>query len=247
VLSDLHLERGDPPPALAQADVVVLAGDIAVGTDGVSWAREWARDRPVLYLAGNHEFYGRELPGLIDELREAAAGSSVTVLENDAVEIDGVRFLGCSLWSDFSFDGAERRGVSMALCERVVNDYSQIRFGPEDRALRPRDTLALHRASRRWLSEMLAGGHDGTTVVLTHHSPVILGRPPVPHLRLLAGAFASDLSELMDRARTPLWIFGHTHRATDVDVNGTRVLSNPCGYPSQPVGGYDPGLTIEVA
>jgi predicted phosphohydrolase len=245
VLSDLHLEQGPFGPRGVESDAVVLAGDIATGTRGLDWARRWAGDRPVLYVAGNHEFYGHEMPGLIDQLRRAAAGSSVRVLENDELTLDGVRFLGCTLWSDFDFDGSERRAEAMRLCERVVNDYKQIRFGPQARALAARDTRMLHLSSRRWLAARLAQPYTGPTVVITHHSPLIRTRPPVPQLRALAGAFASDVTELMGADRVALWIYGHTHRVADLEVRGTRVLSNPRGYPHQPVAGFDPTCMVE--
>ncbi len=246
VLSDLHLERGPSIPNAVDADVVVLAGDIDRGTRGVEWARAWGGGRPVLYLAGNHEFYGHSIPGLIDELRHAADGSAVHVLENDEVVLGRVRFLGCTLWSDFEFDGPQRRADAMRLCERVVNDYEQIRFGPGDRPLAARDTRMLHLSSRRWLQTRLAQPHDGPTVVLTHHAPLIRTRPPLPEMRALAGAFASDVTDLMGADRVALWIFGHTHRSADLDVRGTRILSNPAGYPHQEVAGFDPDLVVDV-
>jgi len=246
VLSDLHLEHGPVMPPGVEADVVILAGDIGAGTRGVERARAWARGRPVLYVAGNHEFYGHAMPGLIDDLRDAAAGSSVHVLENDQVRLDGVRFLGCTLWSDFDFDGPEHRAQSMAVCDRVVSDYKQITFGPARRGLTARDTRTLHLASRRWLATRLAQPHDGPTVIVTHHAPVIQTRPPVRALRALAGAFASDLTDLMGADRVALWIFGHTHRVTDLKRRGTRVLSNPAGYPHQPTAGFDPARVVEV-
>ena len=247
MLSDLHLERRSLVPAGIDADAVVLAGDIATGTRGVDWARSWASGRPVLYVAGNHEFYGHAIPGLIDELRQAAVGSSVHVLENDEVVLDGVRFLGCTLWSDFEFDGRERRAESMRLCERVVNDYEYITFGPGGRTLTARDTRMFHLSSRRWLAARLAQPHNGATVIVTHHAPLIRTRPPVPELRALAGAFASDVTDLMGADRVALWIFGHTHRVADLEVRGTRILSNPGGYPHQPVTGFDPDCVIELA
>ncbi|MGA2013895.1 MAG: metallophosphoesterase [Solirubrobacteraceae bacterium] len=246
VLSDLHLERAGFEPPEVDADVFVLAGDIGRGTDGVRWAREWAAGRPVLYLAGNHEFYGHALPGLIAQLRAAAAGSTVSMMENDELIVAGVRFLGCTLWSDFDFDGAERRAQSMAFCQRVVNDYEHIRLHPQGRTLTPLDTRTVHLASRRWLHDRLARHHDGPTVVITHHAPLILGRPPVAQLRAIAGAFASDLTELMGAERVALWIYGHTHRRADLEIRGTRVVSNPRGYPHQPVAGFDRGCVIEV-
>jgi Calcineurin-like phosphoesterase len=219
---------------------------VARGTRGVEWARSWARGRPVLYVAGNHEPYGHALPALTGELRRAAAGSSVRVLENDEALIGGVRFLGCTLWSDFDFAGPEQRADSMKLCALLVNDYEHIEFAPRRRTLQPRDTRTLHVASRRWLAARLARPHDGPTVVVTHHAPLIRTRPADPAVRALAGAFASDLTALMGRERVDLWIFGHTHRAADLDVRGTRVVSNPRGYPDAPVRGFDPQRVVVV-
>jgi predicted phosphodiesterase len=246
VLSDLHLEHApfDEPPA--DADVIVLAGDIGTGTDGVAWAREWAGGRPVLYVAGNHEFYGERFPDLIDDLRAEADGSTVQVLESDEVVIGDTRFLGCALWSDFAFAGPEHRERSMSICERLVNDYGQIRVGPEGRRLTPADTLAVHRASRDWLAQRLAAPWSGPTVVITHHQPVITGRPDQAVMQAIAGAFASDLATLMGADRVGLWIYGHTHRSADLHVAGTRIVSNPRGYPHQPVAGFQPGLVIDV-
>jgi predicted phosphodiesterase len=245
VLSDLHLEQEPFAPPNVQADLVVLAGDVGRGTSGVQWAREWANGRPMLYVAGNHEFYGHAWPGLIDELRSVAAGSALHVLENDERIIGGVRFLGCTLWSDFEFDGPERREASMRVCERVVNDYGQIELATQGRPLAAEDTRAAHLASREWLRAKLAEPFDGATVVVTHHAPLIRTRPSSPVWRALAGAFASDLTELMGSKRVALWIFGHTHRAADLNVRGTRVVSNPRGYPHEPVAGFDPGYVVE--
>jgi predicted phosphodiesterase len=246
VLSDLHLEQERFEPPDVQADLVVLAGDIGLGTSGVSWAHEWADGRPTLYVAGNHEFYGHSWPGLIDELRGATAGSSLRVLENDEAIIDGVRFLGCTLWTDFDFDGPERRADAMRLCERVVNDYSQIAFDPLGRRLIAGDTRTAHLESRQWLAAKLEQQFDGPTVVVTHHAPLIRTRPPSKVWRALACAFASDLTALMGGERVALWIFGHTHRVADLDVRGTRVISNPRGYPHEPVAGFDPGYVVEL-
>ena len=140
VLSDLHLEREAFAAPPADADVVVLAGDVARGTRGIEWARGWADGAPVLYVAGNHEFYGHALPELVDDLRRAAEGSAVRVLERDEVVVAGVRFLGCTLWSDFDFGGTEHRAESMRVCGRVVNDYRHIAHA--GRTLRPPDTRA---------------------------------------------------------------------------------------------------------
>jgi Icc-related predicted phosphoesterase len=247
VLSDLHLEHAPFAPTPVDADVIVLGGDVAPGVAGVEWAASRFDGMPVLYVAGNHEFYGHDLPGLVERMRAAAVGSTVRVLENDAMIIDGVRFLGCSLWSDFDFAGADKRENSMRICARLINDYKQITASERGRRLQPQDTRDIHVASRAWLATSLASHHDGPTVVVTHHAPLIR-RPENINavLEAVGGAFASDLTELMDGEAVDLWIFGHIHRMVDTDVNGTRVLSNQRGYPHEPVSGFDPALVVEL-
>jgi predicted phosphodiesterase len=246
VLSDLHLEHAPFTVPEVEADVTVLAGDIAPGTAGIEWMRRHLDGRPVLFVAGNHEFYGHSLPGLTGRLRDAARGTGINVLENDELVLEGVRFLGCSLWSDFDLAGAENRANTMRICERLVNDYKRIRASDPDRPLRAQDTRDLHLASRAWLTERLATAHDGPTVVITHHAPLVRQRPDNSLMAAVGGAFASDLSGLMDAAAVDLWIFGHIHRALDTQVNGTRVLSNQRGYPHEPVAGFDPAMVVEL-
>jgi hypothetical protein len=71
-------------------------------------------------------------------------------------------------------------------------------------------------------------------------------RPPQPVLRAVAGAFASDLSDLMGGDRVALWIYGHTHRVADLDVRGTQIVSNPRGYPHDLAAGFDPTRVVEL-
>jgi predicted phosphohydrolase len=246
VLSDLHVEFAPFEPPATDGDVLVLAGDTGFGTVGVELAQRWSEGRPVLFVAGNHEYYRHALPALTDELRAAAAGSCVHVLEDDAVVLEGVRFLGCTLWSDFLAAGADEMERSMAVCGRLLNDYEVITWSEEGRALRPEDTRALHARSRAWLEQRLTVPHDGPTVVITHHAPLLPAPPPSPFHRALVGAFASDLSPLMDGERVGLWIYGHVHRAADVEIGGTRLLSNPRGYPHEPVEAFEPGLVVDV-
>src|SRR5580692_6330672 len=101
ILSDLHMEFGlvDIPPT--EADVVVLAGDIHLGPEGCQWARKQFPDKPVIYILGNHEYYRHSLPELAELLKAETDGSNICVLENDAVEINGLTILGCTLWTDF--------------------------------------------------------------------------------------------------------------------------------------------------
>jgi predicted phosphodiesterase len=240
VLSDLHLEAApfDPPPA--DADVVVLAGDIHNGAAGVEWARRRFAC-PVLYLAGNHEPYDGEFAATSAAIEAAARGSQVAVLDCDRVVIGGVRFLGCTLWTDFDLDGAEGRELALGRHRDWLVDFRAIRYG--DRAFAPDDSIDLHRRHRAWLATELEAPFGGATVVVTHHAPHRGSIAPRFASHPLNAAFVNDLDVLMGRAA--LWIHGHTHRALDYTVRGTRVVCNARGYPGEDTG-FRADLVVEV-
>src|SRR5262245_13341223 len=128
ILSDLHLEFGNVEIPETEADVVVLAGDIHLGREGRRWARTQFPDKPVIYVLGNHEFYRHSLPDLTQSLKRETAGSHIHVLENDALEIGGYTFLGCTLWTDFRL--TLNRQVAMLTAEDIMSDYSVVDFSP---------------------------------------------------------------------------------------------------------------------
>lgn len=226
VLSDLHLTVASLARPDNDADVVILAGDIARPAEAIAWAAPFAR--PVLYVAGNHEFYGSSIDDTRAALARESEGTCVRVLDDDVVVLGGVRFVGTTLWTDFLLDGAERRDEAMREAQRFIRDFSRIRVG--DRAFSPEDSAERFAMHRGFLARTLATPFDGPTVVITHHAPA----PPSVHARFrgssLNGCFVSDLTSMLDGARAKLWIHGHTHDSFDYAVNGTRVLCNPRGY-----------------
>jgi predicted phosphodiesterase len=107
ILSDLHLGQGELAPPANDAEVIVLAGDIGRPAQALAWAAQLGK--PVLYVAGNHEFYGGSLQGTAAQLEELAAGSAIRVLDQGSQLIGNVRFLGCTLWTDFRLFGEGER------------------------------------------------------------------------------------------------------------------------------------------
>ena len=245
-MSDLHLEfTGYAPDVVADAreDLVVLAGDIGTGTDGIHWAKRTFPNTPVLYVLGNHEFYGYDWEQLIDEARSACEGSNVRLLENDVFRYRGVRFLGTSLWTSFMLAGLYGQPQAMLACERAINDFRFIRSG--GRNLLARETVERHERSAGWLRQELEGS-DEVTVVITHHAPCLPARHPKYPLDDISNTFFSDLPEAF--FQTPAaWVFGHTHYSMEaVRHVGTKLYSNQRGYPRERVD-FDWCKVLEVA
>jgi Icc-related predicted phosphoesterase len=253
VASDLHIEferPGEPEPAPVAAglhprdgpdlgaiqgevDLLVLAGDIDLGTAGIAYADEAARflGVPAVYVLGNHEAYHGDLNDVLDGCRAAAAETDgrVLFLENDAVEVAGVRVLGCTLWTDYAINGDPPAGMRDAAAG--LADHRLIRNG--GRRFMPADALVRHEESRRWLERELARAGPQPVVVATHHAPVRAAVEPRFEGSPLSPAFVSDLEPLIDAHRPAAWIWGHTHYSVDVTRRGTRCISAQRGYPGE--------------
>lgn len=227
--------RGDWNLALPDPesyDLVILAGDIHAHTHAIPWAAK-TFSKPVIYVPGNHEFYGAHLIGLTAELRKCAARySHVHLLDNDAIEIGGVRILGAVLWTDFMLYGSDRGTMGRCLNEAKhgMSDFSVIRFSGGG-FLSPVDTVRLHRVSTSFLAEALATPFDGPTIVVTHHLPSMHSVADRFKSALMSAAFASNLDHLV--AKADLWIHGHTHDGFDYRIGKCRVVCNPRGYPDR--------------
>ena len=249
ILSDLHLSQAGMPLPRADADAVILAGDIARPEQALEWASRFGR--PVLYVPGNHEFYGASIPGTLQRLRQLCAGTCVQVLDRDEVRMGRVRFLGATLWTDFLLDGdGSGRATAEETALRLVRDFQRIHVDEDQAELfTPSHCAACFARDAAWLASKLAQPHDGPTVVITHHAP----SPRSIHPRFagspLNACFVSDAHRLLDGRRVQLWVHGHTHDSFDYAVNGTRVVCNPRGYAREGVNenaSFDPNFTLDV-
>jgi Icc-related predicted phosphoesterase len=240
LVSDLHVEFA-PVYVAVVADVVVAAGDIGARETALPVIDGWIEDgAEVVLVLGNHEFYGRDYDETIQQWRAwADERPRLHLLDRDAVILDGVRFLGATLWTDFG-----RSWRAMRIGERCMNDFHVIRY--RGRRLTPEDTAHLHAVDVAWLEQMLAARHDGPTVVVTHHLP-----HPGSVARQYLGdelnpAFVSDLDHVIRAGRPALWCHGHTHTPCDHYQHGTRIVCNPGGYPGERYTAFDPALILEV-
>jgi len=245
ILSDLHLEFAPFQPLPTEADVVVLAGDIHLGKDGVQWAKEIFTDKIVIYVLGNHEFYYHATPILFDQLHELASHSQVHVLENESIEIEGVKFFGCTLWTDFKLWGDVEAAALEA--QSRMTDYYRIKMSPTLRKLQANDTASFHADSFQWLSQALKLTQTSSKkVVITHHAPSARSLPAIFRSELIGAALVSPLDEFIQDSDIDVWIHGHVHKTLDYHIGKTRIVCNPRGYPREKLSTFNPNLVIEV-
>lgn len=239
VISDVHLEFGSFELPDKNCDVLIAAGDIGVGVEGLEWLQ--SLDVPVIYVAGNHEYWGYELNDLSDQLKDLSKGSNVHYLEKNSVIIEGIRFIGCTLWTDFN--ETDDQNVMEEL-QSMMNDFRYISF--DDGAVTPEHFIKINQESKKWLNRELTKKHNGATVVVTHHAPCVKSWASDPD-DYLKYAYCNELDVVLKENDIDLWVHGHIHHSNDYNKHGVRVVSNPRGYKGyQIVENFNPGKTIRI-
>lgn len=250
ILSDLHLSQGGLPLPDTGADIVVLAGDIARPQKAIEWAKGF--DQPVIYIAGNHEYYGSSLGATLATLKELARGTNIHVLDQDEITLGGVRFVGATLWTGFNLSSQQtQRQQAQDQAMALLRDFSLIKSDQNPGGLfTPQESIDVFERHCAWLATKLVQPFNGPTVVITHHAPSPKSIHPRFEGSLLNNCFVSNAEHLFGTANTPLWIHGHTHDSFDYTIKNTRVVCNPRGYCKDGVNEnalFDPNLVVEVA
>ena len=260
LLSDLHLEShphftAQPAPG---ADVLVLAGDIGSYQDGSLLSSLNIADfglarfsplpiaqggagwpTPVFFIPGNHEYDGLDFDEAHSRLRETCEKLGIVWLERECIVMQGVRFIGCTLWTDFdaltsspTLHGKVTVGEQLKVREkafRAANYYLKKNHSTQNSE--PMLAAALREEglkSQAWLRQALAVAFDGPTVVVTHFAPSLRSADPRYGLVPGTAGFCNALDDLLLSAQ--LWLHGHLHCPADYVANGCRVVANPLGY-----------------
>ena len=254
IRSDLHFRSGGVPSSFHFSpahDVQILAGDIMPVPGYVIDGIDRLATAPIVYVAGNHEFYGACIDDEIADARRASQRAEhVRFLENAMTVIAGVRFLGATLWTDYALDPVFDVEMSMQAARQSIRDHDAITTRPATPGrpsirFTPQDALALHRESRAWLKHAFSTPFDGPTVVVTHHAPSPLSIHDRYEGDIVNAAFASDLTADIERWQPALWIHGHVHNRFDYRIGKTRVICNPAGYAHEDTS-FDPELVIDL-
>jgi len=261
ILSDLHNEflrkekfnsshkwTGSIP--VTDADIIVLAGDIDTGVHGAEWAiNESERlSKKIIYVLGNHEFYGYEFKGLKEKIQNLCEGTLVSCLDyGDSIENE-VRFIGATLWTDYKAFTELPKEMVMSSIENVLADHRRIRFNSANQTIKfkPHHALTQHNIELAWIKKQLSEPFKGKTVVVTHHGPHLVCQHPAFPINEISAAFHSDLSHLIEMNDINLWIYGHTHSNLDCVMSDTRIISNQAGYPGENVAGFKANLVVAL-
>lgn len=250
IFSDLHVDVMPPRPIgiTPDVDAVVVAGDVCQGAERAFAALRLVvpMQVPIIMTLGNHEFYRRCWHEEVATARVQASLYGVYLLENDTVTVDGVRFVGCTLWTDYCLFGAQNVPAAVHAAATGLNDHRRITWSKEPwRRFRPQEALLLHKRARAFIETALAEPCNGPTVVVTHHAPHPGSLHPRYQSDLLSAAYVSDLTPVIEARRPDLWIHGHVHTSFDYRVGTTRILCNPHGYGAEN-SAFDPALVTEV-
>ena len=237
-----------PQPAPG-ADLLVLAGDIgsyqtnssltAMGITDFGLGRFANWHCPVVFVPGNHEYDGQEFGEAHARLQEVCKRLGFIWLEREVALIQGVRFIGCTLWTDF-----DALTSTHAVTHPVTIGQQLVARGKAFRAanfaLKKNHTLvagqpmlaegvrALGLQNQTWLRQALSTAYNGTTVVVTHFAPSLRSADPRYGITPGTAGFCNALDDLLPC--TQLWLHGHLHCPLDYTVGGCRVVANPLGY-----------------
>ena len=224
LISDVHFEFYEDARLFNNAeaaDVLVVAGDLAVGYLPVWTALKRFADlyETVVYVPGNHEYYRNDMAQFDDYIRRCAAGTNIHFLNPGKVVVDTVTFIGAALWTNFRGDH-----FAKVRAKDAISDFRLIPGFSGDRAVQLFDE---HLA---YIKQQHAAA-EGKRVVVTHFLPAVeCIAPRFSGEGLVNYYFANDLGEYIGTLEDTTWLFGHTHDLVNIQLGDTRVIANPYGY-----------------
>jgi Icc-related predicted phosphoesterase len=237
--SDLHLghefyfKKSLTHPE-AVASICVIAGDIWEGAKEFKfpikkpWMHKLADNfEHVLFVLGNHDYYNHDIQNIEEVYRNFANKvDNIHFLQKDIVEIDGIKFVGCTLWTDFLVEDNYFNKELKLNDFYCLNDANCI-FNSNN-LVKPENILNIHNDHKHFLNDNV----DSNTVVITHHVPSYRAMHEKWKTSTISHLFYSNLEALILDKTPRAWIAGHTHDSFDLTIGNTRLVGNPRGYSS---------------
>jgi len=246
IYSDLHLEFGTnfKPPKDIDADIMILAGDIITFKNFApltQFLEGW--DKPVLFVAGNHEYYTKEpmLKGEEDFFKFIKEKQpNIAWLYDDSICFDDVEFFGGAMWTNFAHSP-----LAMMNAKNQMNDFNLI-YKSATRKLTPEDTTKFHEDYKQKLIAWFEETKGKKRVVISHHAPCLNPNSKFKNSSLQPAFNSLDMVDIIEKYQPELFIYGHTHECDDQMIGRTRIVSNQRGYPHEICDGFNEGFVVEV-
>jgi len=243
ICSDLHIEHGSiiERNIKPSADILVIAGDINSGFLDQTLNKLSTMFKHVIAVMGNHDYYGHDINTRVDKVKETLNGN-VHLLDGDVYELQGYRFIGCNLWSDFIKGDYFFKSVA----RKSINDYNYIKKG--GRSFTPDDAYDEYVLDQEFIRYSLFMSDDvSKNIVVTHSLPSSICTHPNFKDHRLNPYFIGNCDKILNDFEIPLWIFGHSHGSIDIKINDkTRLVSNCIGYPSERLPDYKADFVIKI-
>jgi len=220
VLSDLHLDwwrllydrkgiTGSPDGI----DVLVIAGDLHSAGEAKE-SIKWFADNyeKIVIVPGNHDYYHGSFEAVDKEFLELENEyDNVHALLRKAVEINGHRFIGCTMW----FPPSVKCDINMwrLTDSRLIKNFS-IQVPKENK----KDVMFLKNNIR-----------EGD-VVVTHHAPSYMSVEPKYAGESTNCFYVCPMEETILDKKPKLWIHGHMHGSFSYYIGETQIVTNPLGY-----------------
>lgn len=249
--SDLHVDFKDYKldyPVSEHADVVVYAGDIGENIEkNFEWMAKQLNGKKAVYILGNHEFYRGKYYKKIAQAEEVAEMyPNIYFIEKSAVTIEGIHFVGGTLWTDFN----KANQLDMINAQFYMNDFKAITYDHRNQyyKFKPLDALGEHRMTLKTIETFLKRKDTHRTVVVTHHAPSAQSVDNKFKSDMLNSAYYSDLDKIILEYQPNYWIHGHMHDAKHYKIGKTSVVCNPGGYPDFETGvnGFNEEMLLNV-
>ena len=240
ILSDLHREFWEVSIPYYSADVVVISGDISSPIQKsmdflVSYANKL--QKPVIAVFGNHDFYNSNIDeALLYAKGRAAESKYLHLLENSSCVIGNTRFIGCTLWSDFSYNtggNVSNQQENAYLAQANISDFTVIKYGKSNHRFSAMKCISLYQESLQYIESELQRATEGKVVIVTHFGIDKLCSQPVHREDPLQSYFIANVEGLLSKYKIDVWIYGHTHYSNDFKIGKTRVIGNHIGYPTE--------------
>jgi Icc-related predicted phosphoesterase len=248
-------------PTASESDgetILVIAGDIWNGTEFITsgWLGKLAsRYFHIILVLGNHDYWHADLYTLPNKVRSALVEvdiNHVTLLDDDSITIDGVLFLGSTLWT--SYGGGDPLVLYNAQ-RTMIPDHTLISAGLSEHYARNRVSAQqlyhVHCTSKDFIFSTLSNQVDAelrARVVVTHMAPSWSSVDKKYHNEGYVNFyFYSELGEEIALCAADLWIHGHVHNVCDYTIGDTRIMCNPRGYPgSERQNGFNDQMLIVI-